>query len=304
MPRFTDEWVIDRTLFEYASGGSCACCGFNHALFMPNGVEGLIQSISDMDTDAAQLEISALDKSPWPLELRQQVWADRVRLRMKLKQNINQYTEFWSQHGDEFTEWMTSTLTPKQIKKLLQLPKREVTSALAETYNIHTAFASVLCAVTEQVANYSHTKYATDGIGQEEVDFEQALIFDRRGGFTLSNILSDDKQSVHPETLQILLNRIQSLGSGKLLNRKVSSSKQLQQQDEEDDDEEEGNADDAREQDGDSIAAKPGFSSDRRIVRLLIARQWADTLQTKYLKYKQQQECLVDAKDDKSQQEE
>ena len=58
MPRFLDNWVVDRTMFEYVSGGTCACCGFPH--LYPNGVTGLINSISDLETDAAQAEVSAL----------------------------------------------------------------------------------------------------------------------------------------------------------------------------------------------------------------------------------------------------
>ena len=80
MPRFSDQWVVDRTLFEFATGGSCACCGFSH-LFLPNGLKGLIDEVSDLETDAANNEFEAAQKSPWPPTMRDQVWADRVRLR-------------------------------------------------------------------------------------------------------------------------------------------------------------------------------------------------------------------------------
>ena len=66
MPRYSDEWLIDKVLFEVTFGGGCACCSFN---FMPNGNEGIIQSMSEFETDAANAEISALDKLPWPQEV-------------------------------------------------------------------------------------------------------------------------------------------------------------------------------------------------------------------------------------------
>jgi len=40
MPRFTDKWVLDKCMFDYVQGGSCACCGFTH-LFNPGGIEGV-----------------------------------------------------------------------------------------------------------------------------------------------------------------------------------------------------------------------------------------------------------------------
>ena len=285
MPRFTDEWVVDRTLFEFVNGGSCACCGFFNHLFLPNGIEGMITAMSDLETDAAQQEVKALKTCPWPPEMRTQVWADRLRLRQKLKSNRKDYSDFWKRHGDEFTTWMTNTMTPKQLKKMLQVPRTEITDSLRTKYNIHSAFGIVLCAVTEQVANYKATGYETDGIGTDEVKFENALTFDKRGGFTL-NILNKDK-TVHEETLQILLNRIKSLGHGKLLDRGVSTRLE----------DEEGGADEPNINADNENAAKPSFRSDRRIVRLLIARYWADALRDKYLKYKQEQDEMKKAEE-------
>ena len=87
MPKFGDQWVIDRTFFEYVNGGECACCGFPH--MFPGGIEGAINAISDLETDAAQAEIKANEKSPWPPEMREEVWADRLRLRYKMKKEMN-----------------------------------------------------------------------------------------------------------------------------------------------------------------------------------------------------------------------
>lgn len=70
MARFSDQWVIDKTMFDVVYGGGCACCSFN---FMPNGTVGLIQSLSELETDAKENEISALEKLPWPQEVSRDV---------------------------------------------------------------------------------------------------------------------------------------------------------------------------------------------------------------------------------------
>ena len=101
MPRFSDEWVVDRVLFDYVSGGSCACCGISHSLFLPNGTKDYITNMTDLETDQmnTEMDIVASDLHPWPKVLRDQIWCDRVKLKQKLKSTITKYTNFWSQHG-------------------------------------------------------------------------------------------------------------------------------------------------------------------------------------------------------------
>ena len=126
-----------------------------------------------------------------------------------------------------------------------------------------------MSAVLEQVANFDATDYAVDGVGDEEVQFETLLKFDRRGGFTLDQlVLHADKSTMKEETVQILLHRIQSLGGPKLLDKKCSLLK--------DSDEDE------------APVKKPSFCSDRRMIRLLIARYWADALVEKFKTYQQE----------------
>ena len=263
MPKFSDQWVVDRTLFEFVSGGSCACCG--RGFFLPDGVEGMINAISDLETDAAKAEIKAAEQSPWPSEMREQVWSDRVRLRHKMKKEMSQYQEFWTEHGDAFGEWCL-TMEPKKLKKVFQIPRAEVVERLNNNYGIHSAFGMVLSAVTEQVARFPDTKYPTDARGVSEVAFEEALYYDRRGGFTIKII---DKEGVLQEdTLKIWLNRMESLGGPVLLERTPKRNT------------EDVDVDGAEEQQ--EQTAKPSFRMDRRVVRLLIARYWAEALLKMY----------------------
>lgn len=135
MPRFRDEWVIDRVLFDYMAGGACSCCGFSH-LFLPNGVQDLIQAVSDIDTDAAQRELQALQHHPWPKELREQIWADRVRFRQKAKMHMKDYKRFWETQGDDFAKWLRQQ-DNLQLKRIFQVPRSEVMNVIRSSqYNV------------------------------------------------------------------------------------------------------------------------------------------------------------------------
>jgi hypothetical protein len=266
MGRFSDDWLIDRTLFDYVQGGSCACCSFN---FMPNGSAGLIESMSEFETDAANTEVSALDKLPWPADMIDQVWMERVRLRQFCKSNMKFYSEFWTEHGEDYGAWFCE-LPVQKLRRLFQLSRNEIVERLKteQNYHFHASFGTVLCAVTEQVAHFELTKYPVDGRGEAEVGFEGCLAFDRRGGFTLKELDSED-------TKQRWLVRHKALGGQKLLERNAKKS-------DDDDTDDEGDADD-----GNKTAPSPttpSFRSDRRIIRLLIARHFADVLQRAYLK--------------------
>jgi hypothetical protein len=294
MPRFTDEWVIDRVLFDYVAGGSCACCGLQH--FLPNNTTAdLIQCMSDLETDQAQQEVAALAFHPWPVELRDQIWADRVRLRQRLKRNAHVHVDFWKSHGTAFIDWCRRGTDNGNAECLqnhtrwLQLPRSEVMEYFREEYNIHSAFAVVLCTVLEQVAAFDLTQYPPDGRGEVELNFERILYHDRRGGFTISLLSttttssssSGDGRAWNEEHLNIWLERMKSLGGPKLLERGPPSTSTTHNNDAKDGDAG-GDADDVDGPTGTSTA-KSSFQSDRRIVRLLIARYWANIFQQKYL---------------------
>lgn len=262
MPRFQDTWVIDRVLFDYYSGGSCACCG---NLFLPNGTADLVKAVSDLDTDQADAEVAALNQHhPWPVELRDQVWADRVRVRQYFKKDMRMYHEFWQEHGEEFVEWL---LRQKSLQRLFQVPRSEIMEEMRVKYKIHSAYGVVLCAVAEQVAFFDLTGYKVDGRGDEEVGFEKILKFDKRGGFTVDFYNNDGE--LDEKVFDAWIRRMKSLGGPKLLERGPSSSTTTTTN--------EGDVD------GPQPASTTSFQSDRRIVRLMIAKYWANLLQKKYL---------------------
>lgn len=266
MPRFSDEWVIDRVLFDYVSGGSCACCGFQH--FLPNGsTADLIGAVTDLETDQAAAEVAALQHHPWPVELRDQIWADRVKLRQKMKRDMPVYADFWKQHGDGFPDWCRNHAAI--VQRLFQLPRSEILETVRQKYGVHSAFGVVLCAVTEQVANFGLTGLETDARGENgEVEFEEMLQFEKRCGFTVK--ILDEDGNLKESALKVWMKRMQSLVGPKLLGRTTKTV-------------EEGGGDADAAEPVNPVAAASSFASDRRIIRLLIARYWSDILMKRYL---------------------
>lgn len=179
------------------------------------------------------------------------------------------YKSFWNENGEAYETWFLSR-PPARLRTLFQLPRSEIVERLKneEQYHFHASFGTVLCAVTEQVANFQITCYPVDGRGEAEIEFEDVLTFDRRAGFTLKNLDSD-------ETKQKWLLRHKTLGGPKLLER---NNKKTSEEDEE------GESDDDDSGPKPMVSPTPSFRSDRRITRLLIARHFADVLQRAFLK--------------------
>jgi len=248
---------------------------------MPGGVDDLIKAVSDLETDAANAEIRANSTSPWPSNMREEVWSDRVRLRHKMKKEMNNYKEFWNEHSVDFSEWCKTGIKAKSLHKMLQISRSEIVDCLRSKYGIHSAFGRVLESVAEQVARFKDTKYPTDARGESEILFEKNLAYDRRGGFNLR--VKDKEGNLKEDILKIWLDRMQSLGGPSLLERaprKVTS----------DDSEHDGDADDVEEIE----AATPSFRADRRVVRLLVARYWADELIARFKSSNSQMETQND----------
>ena len=134
--------------------------------------------------------------------------------------------------------------------------------------------------MVEQVAGFKLTEYPPDGRGSMELDFEQKLlIYDRRGGFTMPMV--NQEGVLQEDLLQIWLERMKTLGGPPLLERGKSTSNK--DSNGEDDDDPDGPATESK-------SATPSFASDRRVIRLVIARIFADLLQAKFLEQQKEQE--------------
>ena len=306
MPRFTDKWVLDKCMFDYVQGGSCACCGFPH-LFAPGGLEGMINAMSDLETDTATNEINAAKASPWPPDMRDQIWSDRLLLRFKMKKEMKIYRAFLegvvksdssaadvdtsNNAADEINiqdaipilqNFCTNELSPKDLRQIFQLPRSELTEVLKSKYKICSAYAVVFCSVVEQVANFKVTKYPIDTRDDtSEEKFERELQYQKVGpGFCLNITANGCDDEVNDEVLNVFLQRIVSLAGPTLLTRAAKSSHKDDDNDGGSDSDDKDDSEDGDEKKDESNI--PSFRSDRRVVRLFIARYWADRLIDKY----------------------
>ena len=109
MKRFQNEWVIDKTMFDFTMRKSgCSCCGMVHSDLQFN----FISSISDIDTADAAAEN---DQSVWPEEVKTSIWADRVAIRKLLKERKKRYKSFL-QNFPSFEDWCNSLSIDTRIE--------------------------------------------------------------------------------------------------------------------------------------------------------------------------------------------
>lgn len=236
----------------------------------------MIDACTDIETDAAENELNA--PSPWPPQIREQVWGDRVRLRLKMKQQMKTYGTFLNQYTiDEVRNFCIMSENALMLKKIFQMPRALIMEEIKE-YGIHSSYSNVLSAVIDQVANIHQTKYEPDGRSIEELQFEKELIFSKRGaGFTLNLFSTTNHNQVNSGTFNIFLNFVVKLGGPKLLMRKLEQAN--------DDDADDDAEDDESNKGSTSTNNGPSFQGDRRLIRLIIARYWARGIMKKYEDY-------------------
>mgnify|MGYP006087873095 CR=1 FL=1 len=229
-----------------------------------------MQACSDLETDDGKKEVD----TPWPTFMKEEIWADRVNLRKGMKTTMPTYKARSSSLPD-ILQFVLS-LPAKEKRRIFQIPRDEVSEILKSKYSIGGAYLVVLCAVVEQVANFNVTGYKLDGRGETEVDFENVVDFDKRGGFTLTNdgIFDVESDSVLDESIKTFFAFLPRLGGPKLMPR----SKKTEEAEENDDEE-------AKEEvEPETVTGVRGqsFRADRRLCRLLLARYWADSIFKKF----------------------
>lgn len=269
MPRFTDEWVINKLLFEYTTNFSCLCCVPIPNNFLPDGVSGLITSISDLESDVAHIEIH--DDSLFPPELKEAIWGDRLRVRYHMKKDIATYSAFYNEtlncDVSKLVQFCIG-LGPEQLAGIFQITKEQVKEIIRKKYKISPSYCSIISAVLEQVANYDMTNYEMDSRCPEEELFESILRYNEKNQFVIKIVKRNDENDFQSQIDDIVLDKFVTavckwLIGPKLLQKGPSL---------------EGNIDIKR------ACKKHGlrFRGDRRLVRLVIARYWTDCIIEKY----------------------
>ncbi|GMI48030.1 hypothetical protein TrCOL_g4805 [Triparma columacea] len=280
MGRFTDDWVVDRSMFEYVNQGSCTCCGISHAGM--NMME-FMQACSDLETDDGKKEV----QSPWPVFMKNEIWSDRVKIRNMMKKEMARFAEDLEEHGEGMVEHLYN-IPANSLTRLFQLPRDELSEIIQEKYDVRGAFLVVFCAVVEQVANFPVTGYSNDGRGEEELDFEEALTYNKRCGFTLNF-------EEHLDATGAFASFLKRFGGPKLMPRssksKGAAAAMVSEEKEDDkesagDEKEDDNEEEEEEEEEKEVVGQRGqsFRADRRLARLIIGRYWFDRLLQSYKK--------------------
>jgi len=259
IPRFLDSWVVERTLFEFTNSGGCSCCGMQHGGMR---AQDFMKMCSDYETDDAKKEV----KSVWPDFMRDDVWSERVKFRRLLKEGLPTYRERFahaSKSAADFESWFRR-LDVKERAQCFQMPKEELKILLNQTYGFKSAYQVVLCAVVEQVERYQDTGYTNDGATDAEVTFDECLFVDR-GAFVL-----EPEYYTADDGVDMLLERFRELGGDHLLAKRDEERRLASLEDGPDEVKEDTQT----------------FRSDRRLIRVCIARYFADVCWRKFVRTK------------------
>ena len=240
----------------------------------------MIRSLDDLNEDEKNAEIRALKDCPWDDDMRGQVWGDRGLLRFRLKKEMGGYARFFaglnatSDDGDDASlvlkmhQFCKENMTPRELHDLFQISRDDLVDILKTKYNICSFYTIVFCTVVEQMEHFELTGFGVDApnddseLSLSELKFERELKFDKRDrGFCIDVVASENDDCVNDEVLLYFLLRMVHLKGSILMN--CTDRK-----------------DDKRN--------APSFRSDRRIIRLMIARCWADKLIRRYTDYKKQ----------------
>ncbi|EQC39869.1 hypothetical protein SDRG_02527 [Saprolegnia diclina VS20] len=251
---FLDAWVVDKTMFEYVSKGGCSCCGIASAMI---NFAALDAPCSDWETDDEDREMF----SPWPTFIHEDVQKQRVMIRHRLKQHVHAYATFWAEHGAAFSTWWTEQTAATKFR-LFQLPEADVTTYVHSHADVHGPYGIVLATVTEQIKHFAGTGYV-DGRTAAEVALERHLQFEK-GAFTLT-----------PSYLELPADAPN--GFCALLQHFLSGPRLLPSSIEETHGDNNNSVATSRAPD-----AVQSFRSDRRVVRLVLARLFADVVIAKF----------------------
>ncbi|TMW60895.1 hypothetical protein Poli38472_000937 [Pythium oligandrum] len=255
MRKFEDCWVVDRTMFEYVNQGGCSCCGVTHQIM---DVAQLADRCSDWESDDEKKE----QFSPWPTFIHEEILTERARLRVVMKEDMRQYKAFIDTHMKGFSAWWQQ-LDESTKNRVFQVPDEDVMDYFKSHAKVKGSYEIVLCAVMEQLRHFNETGYK-DGRIPPECCAEQYLQ-NRRSCFVM-----DPKYVASADGAVNFCEIMQILGGPKLLPLRLTRDPAQNNQ--------------AEQEVAQSVANVQSFRSDRRLLRLVIFRKFADVAMRKYLR--------------------
>jgi hypothetical protein len=282
--QYQDDWVENKTVYQYMTQSGCACCG----LQLQVDVVNFIEQCSDLDGEQNTF-------SAWPPSIRESVWKDRVKLRTLLKKQTVGFAEEWKRRSIAIvTHWGEMAIEDRDTLLHVSIP--EVHNYIHATFDIGAEYAVVLQAVLEQVANFPKTLYKSDGVSSAELSFEQALTFgvaEKVFGLSKTYLLLDSSSSSNSSTstssncnedvptdtscanLVGFLARCKETTEAKLLHKASKTPDIKSESDVTSDADTPQNETDA---DVEPVRKTQSFRADRRLLRLIILRMFLERL--------------------------
>ena len=231
---------------------------------------------SDVETDDGEKE----KLSPWPKFMVEEVWADRVKFRRILKEGIPRYRSLNEEHLPELMKWWMN-LDTRTRKRCFMMPKEELLMQFDNTFDFKTAYRVVLCSVVEQVQNFEATGYRADGATDGEIVLEGVLL-KKKGAWTVDRDYYETK-----EGCEFFFAMMRQLGGDHLMPKRPQELREESEQAKAMA-ENQGSDDDA--DTNEQSQTTQTFRGDRRLVRLLIFRYFADQAWRKFQRYRQEKE--------------
>lgn len=244
------------------------------------GMNDFMALCSDVETDDGEKE----KLSPWPKFMVEEVWADRVKFRRILKEGIPRYRKLNEDFLDEMMDWWVN-LDTRTRKRCFMMPKEELIMQFDNTFDFKTAYRVVLCSVVEQVQHFDATGYRADGATDGEIVLEGVLM-KKKGAWTVDPDYYDTE-----EGCQFFFDMMRQLGGDHLMPKRPQELREESEQakamaENQAGSDEEG---DVNEQ----TQTTQTFRGDRRLVRLLIFRYFADQAWRKFERFRKEKENQI-----------
>ena len=170
MPRFTNEWLIDASLYSHFKG--VPCCG--PAATPPETVSDTIAALVHLCDDVPATEIMQESLvSPFPDDIKDDVWRARVLFRRVVLRACTQFNETSATTKTLLAQRIHHYLAQQGTANIVTLRLHRLTNRLAKDFP--SFYGALLTNMLTQIASFHVTGLAPDGVTPEEISWELNL---------------------------------------------------------------------------------------------------------------------------------
>ena len=166
MPRFTNEWLIDASLYSYFKG--VPCCG--PPATPPTTVSDTVQNAVHLCPDLPTQELlqEAL-VSPFPDDIKDETWRDRVLFRRVVVRACMQFNEMSAATNNTMLEQLELVLKENHHNQATLIAQRQERLAKRIHKDFPSFYGTLLVHMLKQLECFSVTGLAPDGVTSEEL---------------------------------------------------------------------------------------------------------------------------------------